>query len=396
MDQGEASGETEAQTEAEVASAEPSAAQPAVAKKSAAKKSAAKKSAAKKSAAKKSAAKKTAAKKTAAKKAAGPAPKYPRHTVVQALRIPEAILKQNAGNPTSPDDAVVYAGGSKAIGRWVVEISSAKKYGFLEAEGNDLTLNERARRALVPQAEGDRRNALREAVLSAPDLSDVYNHYRGGSLPDAPFLVNALTDRFKIPEGSVDEFLEIFLDSLQAAELIEEVGDQRRILDAGRETSGRGGSSKTANVSAKVDPGTTCFVMQPFESPLGSYYETVFRPAIEQAGLSAVRADAEIFGTGKIIDQIWRGIQHATVLVAELTTKNPNVFYELGLAHASKKPVILVSSNEDDVPFDLRHIRTIFYDKNDPFWGNKLIDNVADKIKSAVGNPEEAIFDFET
>lgn len=146
--------------------------------------------------------------------------------------------------------------------------------------------------------------------------------------------------------------MEIFLESLRSAELLDESGDQRLVLDVGRETAGRGGASKTASVQVNVDPGTTCFVMQPFQAPLGTYYESVFRPAIEQAGLSAVRADAEIFGTGKIIDQIWRGIQHASVLVAELTTKNPNVFYELDLAHASRKPVILVSSNEEDVPFD--------------------------------------------
>jgi hypothetical protein len=51
-----------------------------------------------------------------------------------------------------------------------------------------------------------------------------------------------------------------------------------------------------------------------------------------------VRAVAEIFDTGKIIDQIWRGIQDAQMLIAELTTKNANVFDELGLAHASEKP----------------------------------------------------------
>ena len=68
------------------------------------------------------------------------------------------------------------------------------------------------------------------------------------------------------------------------------------------------------------------------------------------------------------------------------------MFYELGLAHALEKPVILVSSNQEDVPFDLRHIRTIFYDLNDPFWGEKLIDKIADNIRSALENPEGAIF----
>jgi hypothetical protein len=52
-------------------------------------------------------------------------------------------------------------------------------------------------------------------------------------------------------------------------------------------------------------------------------------------------------------DQIWRGINNSKVLIAELTTRNVNVFYELGLAHALQKPVVLVASNEPDVPFDL-------------------------------------------
>jgi len=131
--------------------------------------------------------------------------------------------------------------------------------------------------------------------------------------------------------------------------------------------------------------------MMPFADPLGGYYTTVYQPAIDKAKLKAVRADAEIFGTGKIIDQIWAGIHTARVLVAELTGRNPNVLYELGLAHALRKPVVLISSNEDDVPFDVRHVRVIYYDVRDPFWGTKLIEKVAENILSALKNPKEAI-----
>jgi nucleoside 2-deoxyribosyltransferase len=133
-------------------------------------------------------------------------------------------------------------------------------------------------------------------------------------------------------------------------------------------------------------------MMRPFGGHVGTYYDAVFRPAIEKAGLTPVRRDSDLFATGKILDQAWRGIRNATVLVAELTSKNPNVFYELGLAHALEKPVILVSSNQEDVPFDLRHIRVILYDITDPFWDPKLIDKVADNIRSALTDPEEAIF----
>jgi hypothetical protein len=321
--------------------------------------------------------------------------KYPRHAVERALRIPKAIYEQNGGNPATPKEAVVFTGATTLSGPLNVEISSAKKYGFLTLEAGKLVLTERARKAIAPQSAGDRINALRDAILAAPDISNVYNYYRGESLPDNNFLVNALADRFKIPADKISEFIPIFLESIRAAELIDESGERARLLDVGRDESHRSSSGGSKLGKAPVAAGTTCFIVQPFASPFGAYYDSVFKPAIEQAGLTPVRADADIFGTGKVIDQIWRGINQAKVLVAELTTKNPNVFYELGLAHALRKPVILVSSNQDDVPFDLRHIRVILYDQADPFWGQKLIDKIADNIRSAIADPEDAIFKTE-
>lgn len=332
---------------------------------------------------------------TAGKKAGATptrAPKYPRHDVERALRIPQALYDQNGGKPATADEAVRFAGGAAASGPWRLEISSAKKYGFLESTDEaTLAPTERARRAIAPQGENDRLDALRDAILAAPEISDVYNHYRGENLPDEQFFVNALTDRFKLPADKVVEFLTIFNQDMRSAELIDESGERPRLLDIGRDEERR--PQKAVQAARKAaSTGATCFVMQPFASPFGGYFNSIFKPAVEQAGLQAIRADAEIFGTGKIMDQIWRGIRDATVLVAELTSKNPNVFYELGLAHALEKPVVLVTSNQEDVPFDLRHIRVILYDQSDPFWGQKLIDKLADNIQSALSDPEDAIF----
>jgi len=67
--------------------------------------------------------------------------------------------------------------------------------------------------------------------------------------------------------------------------------------------------------------------MMPFAAPLGDYYSKIYDPAIRKAGLNPIRADQDIFGTGKIVDQIWYGINSAKVLIAELTNRNPNVFF---------------------------------------------------------------------
>src|SRR3990172_13294104 len=168
-----------------------------------------------------------------------------------------------------------------------------------------------------------------------------------------------------------------------------------RVINISAESSAHEKAKETfkkLEKTTKVKTGDTCFVMMPFADPLGSYYEKVYKPAIEKAGLTPIRADNEIFGTGKIIDQVWTGINSEKVLIEELTDRNPNVFYELGLAHALQKPVVLVSSNEKDVPFDVQHIRVIYYNVLDPFWGDKLIAKISENILSALQNPGEAIF----
>lgn len=323
--------------------------------------------------------------------AGGPA-KFPRHTIEKALRIPKAIIEQNAGRECSEADAASYAGIGRG-GPTRLEISSSIKYGFLvRTRPTVVAVTDLARQAIRPQKPGDDIEALRHAILAAPEISDVYLHYRGEDLPDGGFFENALVDKFNVPTDKVAEFREVFLASLKSAHLIEERGDKFRILDVTSSTDLTSDSTKRSASTPKIATGDSCFVVMPFAGAIGSYFQYVYEPAITKAGLKAVRADADIFGTGKIIDQIWSGINSARVLVAELTTKNPNVFYELGLAHALNKPVVLVSSNEEDVPFDLRHIRVIYYDVTDPFWGQKLIEKVSENIQSALKNPEEAVF----
>ncbi len=209
-----------------------------------------------------------------------------------------------------------------------------------------------------------------------------------------PFFGNALLDPFGIPKEKQEEFKSVFFESLDDAKLTESHGQKRRVVDV---STGAGLQADTAGTlerlekTANIEAGDTCFVMMSFSDPTGSYYKTIYEPAITKAGLRPIRADDDMFSTGKIVDQIWSGIQSSKVLVAELTGRNPNVFYELGLAHALQKPVVLVSATEKDVPFDVQHIRIIYYNVLDPFWGEKLIAKIAEHVLSAIQNPGEAI-----
>jgi hypothetical protein len=325
---------------------------------------------------------------------------YPKHPILKCLRMPQAVLENNAAKECTDREAAKFAGlgWSGPLG---VEISSALKYGlFHRPSPGKVEPTETTRRIIRPQKPTDKIDAIREAVLKAPLVSDVYKHYRGENLPeDRTFLANTATESFGIPTERVNEFIDVFLEDLEAAELLEEQGGKKRVVDITHMPPDVGGATtiagddhlKKVSKGVAVEATDTCFVMMPFANPIGGYYATIYEPAIKKAGLTPVRADTDIFATGKIIDQIWSGLNQAKVLVAELTGRNPNVLYELGLAHALHKPVVLVSSNEADVPFDVRHVRVIYYELTDPFWGEKLIAKVAENIVSAIKNPHEAI-----
>ena len=324
--------------------------------------------------------------------------KYPKDSVLDCLRIPQAIIDQNAGEACSDREG---AGFAKIgwTGETSVEISSALKYGLLERPSpGQIKPTDLARKIVRPQDPEDKLNALRQAVMKAPVVSDVYAKYRSENLPDTEFLVNTLVDSFNVPREQVSQFITVFTKTLKEAELLEELSNGKfRVLDVSSpaDTSTQVGEEQIKKLSKGLTVGAddACFVMMPFASPIGAYYESIYKPAIEKAKLKANRADADLYGTGKIVDQIWKGITSARVLLAELTNRNANVLYELGLAHALHKPVILVCSkaNEDDVPFDLRHVRVIYYDKDDPFWGMKLLEKVAENILSVLQDPKDAV-----
>ncbi len=75
--------------------------------------------------------------------------------------------------------------------------------------------------------------------------------------------------------------------------------------------------------------------------------------------------------------------------IAELTGRNANVLYELGLAHALGKPFVIITNSMDDVPFDLKDLRCIVYDKDHPKWGESLTKSVTRTMKSVLEEVRE-------
>jgi hypothetical protein len=103
------------------------------------------------------------------------------------------------------------------------------------------------------------------------------------------------------------------------------------------------------------------FVLMPFRETLRPVYEDHIKTVAGRFERPVARAD-DFFSSESIIEEIWDAINAAEIVIADCTGRNPNVFYEIGMAHTLGKRVILISQALDDVPFDLRQRRVIEYE----------------------------------
>jgi hypothetical protein len=103
------------------------------------------------------------------------------------------------------------------------------------------------------------------------------------------------------------------------------------------------------------------FVLMPFRTELNPLFDDVLKPVACELGLSCMRADL-MPSTNAIIFDVWSGLCAAKIVIADCTGRNPNVFYELGVAHTVGKPVVLLTQVVEDIPFDVLHIRYLKYD----------------------------------
>jgi hypothetical protein len=133
-------------------------------------------------------------------------------------------------------------------------------------------------------------------------------------------------------------------------------------------------------------PKTFVFVLMPFSDEFSDIYEVGIKQACKDAGAYCERVDEQIYDES-ILERVFNQISRADVIVAEMTGRNANVFYETGYAHALNKRVILLTQNAEDIPFDLKHVPHIVY-------GGKisaLKSQLEARIRWCIENPTESI-----
>lgn len=127
----------------------------------------------------------------------------------------------------------------------------------------------------------------------------------------------------------------------------------------------RSKSSITFSHFSALSEKPKAFIVSQFGSFYDILYEEVIKPLCMTLGYEPIRGD-EYNSCTLILDDIIAALKNASIIIADITPDNPNVFYELGYAHAIHKPTILLceKSIREKLPFDISGYRTIFYDNS--------------------------------
>jgi nucleoside 2-deoxyribosyltransferase/putative methionine-R-sulfoxide reductase with GAF domain len=135
--------------------------------------------------------------------------------------------------------------------------------------------------------------------------------------------------------------------------------DDGHILEAFARTAAAAIAARKELLFATNAPYT--FVLMPFSDEFRDVYEFGIKSVATSLGIRCERVD-EIQFNDSILEQVRKGIQSADIVIADMSGRNPNVFYEVGYAHALQKQVILLTQQVPDIPFDLKTHNHIVYE----------------------------------
>jgi hypothetical protein len=188
-------------------------------------------------------------------------------------------------------------------------------------------------------------------ALGYPDSSSVvYVQPKLDQLEDAGLIVGIGEGRYKLAEKTWSRIRDALGISLTQVSLL---GPRSMVVEPG------------FGPPDKLAKPTDIFVAMPFLEELKAVWEHHIKPVAGRLGLTIKRGD-DFFTAHAIMSDIWNAISGVRLVIADCTGRNPNVFYEIGIAHVIGKKVVLITQNPDDIPFDLLPYRHILYKDTRP------------------------------
>lgn len=318
-----------------------------------------------------------------------PIKKFPSHSIEEALKVPELIKENNGGNPWNTEQLAKALNMKKRGNNFYYLTASSRDYGFTVGtrDTNTVELNDLGRKYVYAQSEEDISSSVLKAFNNIDLFKRVYEYYGGNEPSDLTFFRNALVSTFGIDESLHDDFIKVyrrnrdFLESFQKGRFVNNL-------------VGNINEQKSQNLQLSNTGDKKIFVIMPFSEKTGVYSKGFFnevltqliKPAAKSAGYVAETADRN--GSDIIHSTIIKAINDAEIIMADLTEHNPNVLFELGIAIALKKPVILIKTEETGQIFDIDNtIRVFSYKSN--LWNSTLekdVPNLTTRIKAVINN----------
>jgi hypothetical protein len=324
---------------------------------------------------------------------------FPRRTLENALRVPEALKEKNGGNPWPPAQVADALGVGAKSGNFFYVAGASRDYGLTEGSRDtaEIKLTELGRRAVYPGSSDEERRAKLDAFLYVEAFREVLNHFHGNNLPERKFLENTLHKTYGIDPTDHDEFVDIFQKNCRYLGIGSEwtgVAEQTPT----QQSAATGDHAITVAASKHGSDGPTCFVIMPFTErddrhQTGFFMEVldqIFSPAATAAGFNVTTAERQ--GSDVIQSTIVNDLLAADLVLADLTEHNPNVLFELGMRMREDRPTALVRAKGTGQIFDVDNVlRVVDYDPN--VWPSTVerdIPRVREHLEATWGNRDSA------
>lgn len=312
---------------------------------------------------------------------------FPQFSIKEAMEVPKVIGANNAGNPWAVEHIAAALNTAKGTTRFFYLTSASRDYGFTlgTSKAKLIELSPQGRKLVFPATENDETQAITQAFYNIDIFKKVYEYYNNGaSLPEDKYLCNTLKEIFGIDASYHQDFISIFKDNL---DLIAQIG----CIESFPAISHQAPDLSEVEVQNRGENGEL-FVIMPFSEKTPDYakgyfdevYSSLLVPATLEAGLTPKTAKRS--GSDIIHSTIVSDIYNAQIVLADLTEHNPNVLFELGLAIAFKKRVVLIRAKGTPAIFDVDNLMRVYdYDRN--LWKSTIerdVPNLCKHIQAAL------------
>lgn len=309
----------------------------------------------------------------------------PRRTLKESIPVTEA-LRNYAKNTASWEEIAAALGVSASNFNNKYPLWAAVAYGLVKSDGDQYSLSEVGRKIIAPEYEGEDQEGRLKAILTPRVLSEFYTAYNGNPLPPDNILSNVLENRLQIPRERVQEARSILLRNARDVGILRPGPNNTEVFQFSPSAAppkptqvddGTGEQFDVAELTplegqTRVQP-ESCFVITPIgddgsqeRKHADAVLKHLIEPVLKDVGISAIRAD-KITKPGIINKQIVAQLAYSKLCIADLSFNNPNAFYEMGVRHAFKLPMIQIIRKGDKIPFDVAPGRTIHIDCSDAY-----------------------------